>query len=114
MDDELDTAAQIFRALGHPKRIAILQWLLERHVAECTGDPETCRMEPTTCDFTELTGRLDVTKATISHHVKTLVDAGLLECVREGRSLRCTVDRERLQSAQNVFSLPVPGSGRNE
>ncbi|MFB6099371.1 MAG: ArsR/SmtB family transcription factor [Salinibacter sp.] len=109
--DDLETAATTFQALGHPKRLAIVRWLLERHVAECTGDPEKCKMEPTTCDFTDLVDRLDVTKATISHHVKTLVEAGLIECEREGRVLRCTVNRERLQSAQTVFSLSAPDAG---
>lgn len=105
MNDDLQTAAQTFQALGHPKRLAILQWLLEQHVAECSGDPEECKMEPTTCDFSDLVDRLDVTKATISHHVKKLLDAGLINCEREGRTLLCTVDRERLQSAQDVFAL---------
>lgn len=111
MDDDLHTAAQTFQALGHPKRLAIVRWLLDRHVAECAGDPETCEMEPTTCDFTDLVDRLDVTKATISHHVKKLVDAGLIECERDGRTLRCTVNRERLEAAQHVFAFSTPDDG---
>lgn len=105
MTDELEDAAQTFQALAHPKRLAILRWLLEQHVACCSGDPETCEMKPATCDFAELVDRLGVTKATVSHHIKTLSEAGLLECHREGRSLCCTVNRERLQRAQDVFSV---------
>ena len=116
MGDSLDTAAQTFRALGHPKRLAILRWLLGQHVAQCTGDPKTCEMEPATCDFTELVDRLGVTKATISHHVKTLLEAGLIRCERNGRTLRCTVNRERLQSTQDFLSVAAleEGIGRTE
>lgn len=109
MTDVLENAAQTFQALGHPKRLAIVRWLLERHAACCSGDPDTCKMKPTACDFAELVDRLGVTKATVSHHVKTLCEAGLIECQREGRSLCCTVNRERLQRVQEVFSLPATG-----
>ncbi len=105
MTASLEAAAQTFQALGHPKRIAIIRWLLEQHAACCTGDPADRDMEPITCDFAELVDRLGVTKATVSHHVKTLVEADLIECQRDGRSLCCTVNRERLQLVKEVFSF---------
>lgn len=107
MTDALKNAAQTFQALGHPKRLAIVRWLLEQHAACCSGDPATCEMEPTTCDFAVLVDRLGVTKATVSHHVKTLVEVGLIECERDGRALCCTVDRERLKAVQDIFSFPA-------
>lgn len=109
MKDSLEEAAATFRALGHPKRLAIVEWLLEQHAAYCSGDPGTCEMKPTTCDFVELVDRLGVTKATISHHVNTLADAGIIDCERRGRSLCCTVNRDRLRLIQEVFSLSVVG-----
>lgn len=105
MTDALEDAAQTFQALSHPNRLAIVRWLLEQHAACCSGDPANCTMEPTTCDFSDLVDWLGVTKATISHHVKTLAEAGLIECHREGRTLCCTVDRERLEAAQDIFSF---------
>lgn len=105
MEHALEQAAQTFRALGHPKRLAIVRWLLEQHVACCSGDPDACRMKPTTCDFTDLADRLSLTKATISHHVKTLSEAGLIECQREGRSLCCKVNMDRLDLVQDYFSF---------
>lgn len=107
--DALEDVAQTFQALGHPKRLAILRWLLEQHAACCSGDPASCEMEPTTCDFSALVDRLGVTKATISHHVNRLIEAGLIECQREGRTLCCTVHRERLQQMQDVFAFSASG-----
>lgn len=109
MTESLTDAAQTFQALGHPKRLAIIVWLLEEHEACCTGHPAECEMEPATCDFTELVERLDITKATVSHHVKKLVEASLITCERNGRSLRCSVNIDRLQDAQRCFSFSVSG-----
>lgn len=101
---QLETAAATFKALGHPKRLAIVQWLYEQQVACCSGDPYSCRTEPITCDFTDLVDRLDVTKATISHHVKKLSEAGVITCQREGRLLCCGINWDRLEHVQNWFS----------
>mgnify|MGYP006294432213 CR=1 FL=1 len=101
----LEEVAETFRALGHPNRLAIILWLLEEHVASCPGEPMECAMKPATCDFTDLVDRLEVTKATLSHHVKKLSEAGLLRCEREGRSLRCAVNVDRLAAIWSCLQV---------
>jgi ArsR family transcriptional regulator len=39
-----------------------------------------------------------VSKATISHHIKELVRAGLVEARREGQYLHCEVRRDVMQA----------------
>ena len=67
-DDEADATAAVFRALGDPARVRIVNLL-------ATSDEPVC-----ICHLTEPLG---LTQPTVSHHMKRLVDAGLL--VREQR-----------------------------
>jgi ArsR family transcriptional regulator len=58
-----------------------------------------------------------VSKATISHHIKELVRAGVVEARREGQYLNCLVRREVLEAyaaelLQRVGSNPTNPAGR--
>ena len=68
-DGEASATAALFRALGDPARVRILNLLAT------TGEP-VC-----VCNLTEPLG---LTQPTVSHHLKVLRDAGLVE--REQRS----------------------------
>lgn len=67
---------QIAKALSDPRRFAVLQTIAETK-QECAYQ-RICRMIP-------------VTKATISHHLKELVQAGLVESVRDGQYVHTRV-----------------------
>ena len=66
---DLDRAAELFRALGDPTRLAIV-----RHVAE-RGEECVCH----------LTDALETGQSRLSFHLKTLKEAGLLADRRQGR-----------------------------
>ena len=72
----------IAKALADPRRMAVLEVI--------AGERE--------CACTKLREEFPVSKATISHHIKELVRAGLVESRREGQYLRCEVQREVLQA----------------
>lgn len=67
----IDPDVALFQALGNPTRLAIL-----RQLAGCA---EVCA-----CDFTMC---CDVSQPTISHHLKVLKDAGIVETERRGTSI---------------------------
>lgn len=69
-EDEAEQAARVFKALADPTRVRLLSM-----VAASAGR-EAC-----VCD---LTGSLNLSQPTISHHLKVLKDAGLLERERRG------------------------------
>jgi ArsR family transcriptional regulator len=69
-DDEIETTAQLFKTLGDPARVRIVHLL-------ATSDEPVC-----VCELTEPLG---LTQPTVSHHLKKLVEAGLL--VREQRGV---------------------------
>src|SRR5881394_633715 len=65
---EAEEMASRFRALADPTRVAIVNRLAQAS--------ETC-----VCD---LTAAFDLSQPTISHHLKVLRDAGLVESTRRG------------------------------
>jgi ArsR family transcriptional regulator len=67
----VDPDVQLLQALGHPTRLAI--------VRELVGTSQVCA-----CDFT---GCCDVGQPTVSHHLRILRDAGVIESERRGTSI---------------------------
>ncbi len=65
---EREALAAKFRALADPARVAIVNRL--------ASAPEVC-----VCD---LTATLDLAQPTVSHHLRVLRDAGLVESTRRG------------------------------
>ncbi|MFB6278209.1 MAG: ArsR/SmtB family transcription factor [Salinibacter sp.] len=95
MDADLTDA---FKALSNPNRLALMERVLERALSCSDAErPGDCEMDPTCCGFAELADRLDVGKATVSHHLKELRRAGLVERIREGRRVYIRANTERLE-----------------
>lgn len=67
----VDPDVQLLQALAHPTRLAILR--------ELTGTSEVCACDFTTC--------CDVRQPTVSHHLKILREAGVIEPERRGTSI---------------------------
>jgi ArsR family transcriptional regulator len=72
----------VAKALADPRRVAVLQAI---------ADEECCACQ-------HLREQFPVSKATISHHIKELVRAGVIEARREGQFLNCLVRREVLEA----------------
>ena len=73
---------QVAKALADPRRMALLEAIASRGECPC----ERLRR-----DF-------PVSKGTISHHIKELVRAGLIDARKEGQYLNCEVRREVLEA----------------
>ncbi len=69
--DKQNRLAKWARVLGHPARIAILQYMLERKTCVCGS----------------LVEELGLAQATISQHLRELKDAGLIKGTVEGTSV---------------------------
>jgi ArsR family transcriptional regulator len=65
------------KALADPARLRILEFLLRPAGDCCARDDGVCG-----CDFEDLLG---LSQPTVSHHLKVLVQAGLLSAEKRGR-----------------------------
>lgn len=68
---------RIFKALSDPARVKILEFLRAPGTGCCVFDDRVCA-----CDVERILG---VSQATVSHHMKLLIDAGLVSAEKRGR-----------------------------
>ena len=89
-DEEADATATIFRALGDPARVRIVNLL-------ATSDEPVC-----VCN---LTAPLALGQPTVSHHMKKLVDAGLVEREQRGKWAYFSLKRDAADKLSAVADL---------
>ena len=77
-----DQFAAIAKALADPRRVALLEAIARNDECPCQ---RLCRDFP-------------VSKATISHHIRELVRAGLIDARRDGQYLHCQIRHETLEA----------------
>ena len=81
---DIEVAAKALKELGHTTRLMIFKRLVKAgHQGLAVG---------------ALQEELEVPNSTLSHHISSLVSAGLLSQKREGRILYCQPDYEHLQA----------------
>jgi ArsR family transcriptional regulator len=90
--EKQNSIAQIAKALGHPARIAIIEFLLEHKTCICKNIVE----------------ELPLSQATISQHLKELKNAGLINGTIEGNSicycLSSSTFQELTSYTQNILN----------
>ena len=89
-DEEAEATAQLFKALGDPARVRLVNLLAQ-------GDGEVCM-----CDLIEPLG---LSQPTVSHHMKKLVDAGLVEREQRGKWAYFSLKREAVERLAVVADL---------
>ena len=79
--------ARFAKAMGHPARITILEYLSS---LDC-------------CYFGEIHNELPIAKATVSQHLKELKDAGLIQGEIETPKVKYCINKENWEKAQAYF-----------
>ena len=89
-DEEAAATAALFKALADPKRVRIVNLLAAAGRPVCV------------CDLTEPLG---ISQPTVSHHLKKLVDAGLLTREQRGTWAYYAVDRQAVRRLAALADL---------
>ncbi|HSK15842.1 MAG TPA: metalloregulator ArsR/SmtB family transcription factor [Gaiellaceae bacterium] len=93
-DEEAEGTAALFRVLGDPARVRIVNVL-------ATAEKPVC--------VCELTPALGLTQPTVSHHLKKLANAGLLDRVQRGRWAYYALSDGALERVRSLLDpLEVP------
>jgi ArsR family transcriptional regulator, arsenate/arsenite/antimonite-responsive transcriptional repressor len=80
----------VFKALSDPARIRIVQFLSRPDAACCSVQERVCA-----CDLEAILG---LSQPTVSHHMKLLVQAGLVVSEKDGRWVHYRLDRSRFHA----------------
>lgn len=90
-DSEADKYAALFKVLAEPTRLRMLSMLAAGGCGPVSVN--------------ELTDRTGLSQPTVSHHLKKLTEAGLLERSREGRSVIHRVKPELFAELRTVLQI---------
>ncbi len=85
--DNQNAIATLAKALGHPARVAIIEYL----------------MKVDTCICGDIVNELPLAQPTVSQHLKELKNAGLIEGSIEGNAICYCIDEKALTKLQNYF-----------
>lgn len=89
--DKQNQIATIAKALGHPARIAIIEYLMKVNECIC-GD---------------IVNELPLAQPTVSQHLKELKNAGLIKGSIEGNSICYCIDEKTIEILNIYFSKIV-------
>jgi DNA-binding transcriptional ArsR family regulator len=86
--DKQNAIATLIKAMSHPARIAILEYLLKAEGCIC-GD---------------IVNELPLSQPTVSQHLKELKNAGLIKGSIEGNSICYCIDEKAFAKLQQYFN----------
>lgn len=98
-----EAQARMFKALGNPHRLAVFQQLMT-----CCKPGTACDAEAAARACVGSLGKdLDIALSTLSHHLKELKQAGLIQTQRRGQQVECWVEPAVLEALSAYFSTPL-------
>ncbi|MFN8353314.1 MAG: metalloregulator ArsR/SmtB family transcription factor [Spirosomataceae bacterium] len=86
--DQQNAIANLAKALGHPARVAILEYLLKVNACIC-GD---------------IVNELPLAQPTVSQHLKELKNAGFIKGTIDGTAICYCLDENALVQLQHYFA----------
>lgn len=88
--DGVEATASLFKALGDPQRVRVVNLLTNAGEAVCV------------CDITESLG---LSQSTVSFHLKKLINAGLLQREQRGTWAYYSIDSTAMDTLEAVVSM---------
>lgn len=88
--------ANAFKALSNPNRLKIYLEILDRRSKQVAA--QDCG-----CGLTDFIQKLNIGAPTVSHHIKELVNAGLIEVERHGKFMTCYLNDDMREELKAFF-----------
>ena len=104
LDNDTDKLADAFKALSNPNRLKIFLQLMN-----CCTPGTVCRSEDLSPDLIakscvgDLGEGLGIAASTLSHHIKELSRAGLIQMERRGQHVDCWVNPDAVKELNLFF-----------
>ena len=98
---EMIELVKIFKALSNEQRLNLFKMLYEWNGLINTNEDVSC--DGVEKCFTKACCSLDLSRSTISHHLKELQNAGLITFTRNGQSYICKINQEALQAIHDFL-----------
>lgn len=90
MKNNYERAALVFKALSDPNRLAIIDMIKTEEKCAC-----------------KILEELHITQPTLSHHMKTLCDSGLVNSRREGKWMHYSINVQLFDEVKQLFDMNV-------
>ena len=104
-DNDIEKFAEMFKALSNPNRLKIFLRLVACCPPGNVVDIKTGMAEFNGCACVGDLGQdLGIVPSTISHHIKELRRAGLIQVARRGQKVECWMDPEARTTLKGFFS----------
>ena len=87
-DEVLQEKANLFKALAHPARLQILQFLAETK----------------TCTSSDISDELPLSRTTVNQHLTELKEVGLIKGHVEGVKMKYCLDDEKVKEMKNLLT----------
>lgn len=103
LEIDASTLAEAFKALSNPNRLKIFQQLFS-----CCTPGTVCSAEQAAKHCVgDLGNGLNIAPSTLSHHIKELSRAGLIQMERRGQHVDCWVDPATVKRLSLFFQPDV-------
>ena len=98
-NDTVEQMSAAFKALSNPNRLQIYLQLLDC----CIPGTECSIEEANACCVGDLGESLNIALSTLSHHMKELNRAGLVNMQRKGKQIHCSVNPDMANTLADFF-----------
>lgn len=93
--------SKVFKALSSEQRLKIFEVIYNEE--KKAQKENSCRCSQVKKAFTIICEKFQISKSTISHHIKELQNAGLIECTKEGQCCVCKVNGQLLEEIRSFL-----------
>jgi ArsR family transcriptional regulator, arsenate/arsenite/antimonite-responsive transcriptional repressor len=96
LEPDIERVSEVFKALSDPARLRIVQFLAHPSSTCCANADGVCA-----CDLEAITG---LSQPTVSHHMKILAQAGLINAHKRGKWMYYSLENSGFKIIQSLIS----------